>query len=293
MDIGFIGLGAMGAPMAVNLVAAGHAVTLHNRTREKAEKIDGATVADTPGGASGGEAVLSILADDVAVRSVVFGEDGILKHLRPGGVHASMSTISVALSKELAEAHRAAGQKYVAAPVFGRPDAAEAKKLRVVAAGPSDALEVCRPLFEAVGQTTFKVGDEPERANAIKLGGNFLLAAMLEGLGEAFALVAKHGVEPARFLEIANSVFNSPVYAGYGAQVAEARFEPVLFPLKLALKDLRLVLAAADGAEVPMPLASLAHDHLLQAVAQGKGNLDWSGLGRVPMDNANVKGRGF
>ena len=288
MDVGFIGLGGMGLPMANNLVAAGHAVTVYNRTRSKAERVKGAAVADTPGGACGGGVVLSILADDQAVRDVTFGAGGILEALKPGGIHASMSTISVALSRELAEAHAAAGQVCVAAPVFGRPDAAEAAKLRVLAAGPADAIETCRPLFEAVGQTVFALGEVHERANAVKLGGNFLLAAMLEALGEAFALVQKHGVEPARFLEIANSVFNSPVYAGYGGQVAEQRFDPVLFPLKLALKDLRLVLAAADGAAVPMPLASLAHDHLLQAVAQGKGELDWSALGRVSMENAGL-----
>ncbi len=190
MDVGFIGLGQMGTAMALNLVKAGHRVVVYNRTRAKAEAVasQGAEIAERLADACGRSVLITMLADDAAVESVFFANGNGLSALGHGAVHISMSTISVALSDRLAEAHRKAGQAYVAAPVFGRPEAAAAAKLFVVAAGPEATLARCQPLFDAIGQRTFVVGDKPSSANLVKLSGNFLLAAMIECLGEAFAL---------------------------------------------------------------------------------------------------------
>ena len=294
MRVGFVGLGRMGLPMARNLVRAGHEVAAYNRTRSRAEELagDGARVADTPAdAASGAEVVVTMLSDDAAVEAVALGPEGLLGALAPGAVHLGMSTVGVATSRRLAAEHAAAGQGYVAAPVFGRPEAAEGGKLWVVAAGAPEAVDRCEPVFEAVGQRMFRVGEEPEKASVVKLAGNFMLAGMIEALGEALALGRKHGVEPARLLEVLTStLFNVPVYKNYGGMIAEGRYEPAGFALKLGLKDVRLVLDAADEAEVPMPLASLAHDHFLSGVARGWGELDWAGLGRVVAADAGLDG---
>jgi len=293
MRVGFVGLGRMGLPMARNLARAGHEVAAYNRTRSRAEALAeaGGRAADTPAAAAdGAEVVVTMLADDAAVEAVTLGEDGILGALRPGAVHLGMSTVGVALSRRLAEAHRRAGQGYVAAPVFGRPEAAEGAKLWVVAAGAPEAVDRCEPVFDAVGQGMFRVGEEPEKASVVKLAGNFMLAGMIEALGEAMALGRKHGVEAPKLLEVLTStLFNLPVYRNYGGMIAEGRFEPAGFALRLGLKDVRLVLDAADEAAVPMPLASLAHDHFLSGVARGWGELDWAGMGRVIAENAGLE----
>jgi 3-hydroxyisobutyrate dehydrogenase-like beta-hydroxyacid dehydrogenase len=291
MDVGFIGLGRMGQAMARRLLQAGHRVTVWNRTRDKAQTLaaDGAQVAERPADAGRGEAVITMLADDAAVEAVVFGSDGILSVLARGATHVSMSTISVALSERLAAAHREAGQHYVAAPVFGRPDAAAAGKLFIVAAGPDDALARCQPLFDAIGQKTFALGTAQPQANLVKLSGNFLIAAMIECLGEAFALVRKGGVAPHRYLDIlTNSLFSAPVYRTYGGIIADEKYEPAGFKMALGLKDIRLALAVADSNAVPMPIASLVHDHFLAGVAQGQGDSDWSALARLAAKNAGL-----
>jgi 3-hydroxyisobutyrate dehydrogenase-like beta-hydroxyacid dehydrogenase len=230
-----------------------------------------------------------MLADDAAVEGVFFGEGNGLSALGQGAVHISMSTISVAFSDRLAEAHRKAGQAYVAAPVFGRPEAAAAAKLFVVAAGPEVHLARCQPLFDAIGQRTFIVGDKPSAANLVKLSGNFLLAAMIECLGEAFALVRKGGVDPHAYLEIlTNTLFSAPAYKTYGTIIADQKYEPAGFKMSLGLKDIRLALAAADALATPMPVASLVHDHFLSGVAQGAGDSDWSALARLSAANAGL-----
>jgi 3-hydroxyisobutyrate dehydrogenase-like beta-hydroxyacid dehydrogenase len=300
MRVGFIGLGNMGRPIAQNLAGAGNDLTVFNRTRSRAEEIKGehVRVADSPADAAReADVVITMLADDHAVENVVFGEGGddskrnsVLQALRPGAVHISMSTISVALSKRLKETHAAANQHFIAAPVFGRPEAAIAAKLSVVAAGPAEQIEKCRPLLEAVGQKLFVVGEVQPNANLMKLAGNFMIASMLESIGEAFALVRKSGVEASQFLEVINdSIFNSPLYKNYGTLIAEERFEPAGFKLKLGLKDSHLALAAADGLEVPMPLASLTHDNFLSALAQGLGESDWATIARLSADRAGLK----
>jgi len=283
MKVGFIGLGGMGLAMAENLLRAGHDLTVYNRTRARAAGLSGVRLATTPReAAAGAEVLISMLADDAAVEQVILGADGAVHGLGAGAVHAGMSTISHGLTRRLVTEHAASGQRYVAAPVFGRPEAARAAKLWIVAAGPSEAIERCRPLFDAMGQGTEVVGDDPLRAAVVKIAGNFLLAAAIEAIGEAFALARKHGVEPARLLEIVNGrLLRSPVYENYGRIIAEERFDPPGFRLRHGLKDAKLALAAGDDAAVPLPIASLVRDRYLEAMAQGWGDLDWAALARV------------
>lgn len=292
MKIAFIGIGRMGSGMARNLLRAGHEVVVFNRSREKAEALvaDGARVADSPAGACrASEAVITMLADDHAVEQVVFGENAVASALPDGAIHISASTISIALARRLAAEHHRRGQKYLSAPVFGRPEAAESRNLLVVAAGPPDLVEHCRPLFDAVGRQTFVVGSDPWQANAAKLCGNFMIAATIEAFGEAFATLGKAGVSPHAFLEIMSTLFGSPLYANYGRLIAGKEFEPAGFALRLGLKDTRLLLEAAGELAAPMPLASLIRDHLLSAVANGQADLDWSSVTRVIARNAGIQ----
>src|SRR5258708_39194885 len=284
MDVGFIGLGHMGAAMARNLVRGGHSVTVYKRTRGKAEVLarEGAQVAERVADACHGDVLITMLSDDAAVEGVVFGDGGALHALARNAVHISMSTISVALSDRLAEAHGKAGQGYVAAPVFGRPEAAAAAKLFIIAAGADASLARCQPLFGALGQETFVISAKPSDANLVKLSGNFLIASVLESLGEAFALVRKSGIDPQRYLNILTStLFSAPVYRTYGSIIAEDKNPADGFKMSLGLKDIRLALAAADAKTVPMPVASLVRDHFIDGVAQGEGDADWSGLARL------------
>jgi 3-hydroxyisobutyrate dehydrogenase-like beta-hydroxyacid dehydrogenase len=200
-----------------------------------------------------------------------------------------MSTISVALSERLAQAHEKAGRAYVAAPVFGRPEAAAAAKLFIVAAGSAKAVARCQPLFEVMGQKTFNIGETPSTANLVKLSGNFLITSVIESLGEAFALTRKSGIEPHQFLDIlTGSLFSAPIYKTYGGLIADQQYEPAGFKMSLGLKDNRLAPAVADALSVPMPFASQIHDHMLAAVAQGYGDSDWSGLARLSARNAGL-----
>jgi 3-hydroxyisobutyrate dehydrogenase-like beta-hydroxyacid dehydrogenase len=291
MKIGFIGLGRMGSGMARNLLRAGHELVVFNRSRDKSKSLaaSGAHVADSPAGACrDAEAVMTMLADDHAAEQVVFGENSIASALPAGAIHISCSTISTALAKRLTAEHHRRGQMYLSVPVFGRPDAAEGKNLLVLAAGPPKLVERCQPLFDAIGRQTFVVGSEPWQANAAKLCGNFMIAAMLEAFGEAFATLRKAGVPPHAFLEIMSTLFGSPVYANYGRLVADEKFEPAGFALRLGLKDVRLTLETAGELAAPMPLASLIRDHLLSAMAHGQADLDWSSFTRVAARNAGI-----
>jgi 3-hydroxyisobutyrate dehydrogenase-like beta-hydroxyacid dehydrogenase len=290
MKVGFIGLGRMGAGMAGNLINAGHEVTVYNRTPEKARTLAaaGARIASRVAQACHGDAVMSMLANDEAVESLVFGPEGVLASLSPGALHASSSTISVTLSQRLSEEHAARGQRYVAAPVFGRPDAAAAAQLVVVAGGEKTAIEAARPLLEAIARKVFVVGDVPQAANLVKLSGNFLNASVIESLGEAFALIGKAGIDRQRYLEILASLFNVPAYNTYGALIASGRFEPAGFAAPLGQKDIRLLLAAADTLGVPMPVAGLLRDRFLTLLAHGGERLDWSAIGGLPAHDAGV-----
>ncbi len=289
--VGFIGLGRMGAGMAANLVRADWEITVYNRTTSKAQGLaeKGARVAQRVADACGGEVVITMLADDTAVEGVVFGESGVLQSLRKGATHISMSTISVGLSEKLTAEHARAGQHFLAAPVFGRPDAAAAGKLFVLAAGEPALVDACAPLFEAMGQRILRVGDEPRTANLVKLGGNFLIASVLEGLAEAMSLIAKGGVDRYHFYQILTStLFTGMVFTNYGELIARQKFEPAGFAAPLGEKDVRLALAAAQTLGVPMPLASLVHDRLLTLIARGGERLDWSALGQLAARDAGL-----
>jgi 3-hydroxyisobutyrate dehydrogenase-like beta-hydroxyacid dehydrogenase len=292
MKVGFIGLGNMGSGMARNLIRAGHTLTVYNRTRSRAEELKplGAKIAETPSEvASDAEALITMLADDHAVEEVIFAPGITIQSLPAGAVHVSMSTISVALSRRLAAAHLEKRQHYVAAPVFGRPEAAAAAKLFIVAAGPAEQIERCRPLFDAMGQKSFLAGEEAPAANVIKITGNFMITTVIESLAESFALVRKYGLDPNTFLEVlTGSLFPAPVYRNYGGMIAADKFEPAGFKLPLGFKDNRLLLAAAEEVAVPMPMASLVHDQFMAALAQGLGEADWTAIARVSYRNAGL-----
>jgi 3-hydroxyisobutyrate dehydrogenase-like beta-hydroxyacid dehydrogenase len=293
MNVGFIGLGQMGIGIARNLMRAGHHVTVYNRTRSRADELagEGARVADSPAAAAhDAAAMVTMLADDAAVEQVIFGEQGALAAMPHGAVHISMSTISVALSARLNDAHTAAGQGYVAAPVFGRPEAAAAAKLLVVASGAASEIDKSRALLEAVSQRVVIIGQQATAANVVKITGNFLIAAVMESLGEAFALLKKSDVDAEKFLELmTGSLFSAPIYQNYGKLILAESFEPPGFKLKLGLKDVKLALAAAEAVAAPLPLASLLRDHMLTGVARGYSEMDWTAVTRVIAENAGIK----
>jgi 3-hydroxyisobutyrate dehydrogenase-like beta-hydroxyacid dehydrogenase len=289
MKVGFIGLGRMGAAMAANLVKAGHEVTVYNRTPSKASALAalGAKVAPNVAEACRGDVVMTMLANDQAVEDVVFGDGGVVETLAPGAIHISSSTISVALAERLTLAHRELGSRFVSAPVFGRPDVAAAGQLAIVAAGPAGAINDTAPLLDAVGRKTSVVSETPAAANLVKLSGNFLLASVIESLGEAMALIGKAGIDRKRYVDIlTSSLFDVPAYRIYGGMIAEGRFEPAGFAAPLGQKDIRLTLAAAETLGVPMPLASLLRDRFLALIAQGGERLDWSAIGGLAASDA-------
>jgi 3-hydroxyisobutyrate dehydrogenase-like beta-hydroxyacid dehydrogenase len=289
MKIGFIGLGNMGSAMAMNLLKAGHNVTVHNRTAQKAKPLvdQGAHAAADPAEASRADVVFTMLADDGAVESVSFGESGILAHLQPGSVHISSSTISIDLSQKLAAAHEKRNQQFIAAPVFGRPEAAAAGKLIVVVAGRTDAIDRCTPLFDVIGQRIFRFGVQPSAANLIKLSGNFLIASVLESLSEAMALVGKAGIDQHEYVDfLTSTLFAAPVYKTYGVLIADRKFQPAGFAAPLGLKDVRLTLAAGEQFRVPLPLASLIRDRFLALLARGGDSLDWSAISQIAVEES-------
>jgi 3-hydroxyisobutyrate dehydrogenase-like beta-hydroxyacid dehydrogenase len=281
----------MGSVMAGNLLEAGHDVTVFNRSAAKSRALieRGAHEAMRVSDACQGEVVVTMLADDAALTSIAFAEDGVIASLPTGAIHASMSTISVALSTSLSQAHTDAGQRFVAAPVFGRPDMAAAARLFVIAAGNPDAVAACKPLFDALGQMTRPIGVEPAWANLVKLTGNFLIAAVIEALGEAIALVGKAGIDRRAFVDLlASTIFPAPAYRTYGGLIADERFRPADFAAPLGYKDIRLTLAAAESLSVPMPFGSLLHDRLLRLLNQGGAELDWAALGGLATQDARA-----
>jgi len=294
MKVGFLGLGAMGAAMATNLLKAGHEVTVWNRSPATAQPLAalGATVAKDAAEAARGDAVLSMLANDAAVRAVIL-DGGVLDAMAPGTVHVNHATVSVALARELAQAHAAHGAEYVAAPVFGRPDVAAAGKLNILVAGGPQAIERVRPLLDAMGSRVWPLGEAPERANVAKIAGNFMLAAAIESMAEASALTRAHGISAADFLEVMTStLFAAPAYQGYAKLIAERRFKPAGFALPLGYKDVGLALAAGEAARVPLPFAGVLRDSLLEALAAGDEDVDWSVLSQVSARRARLDERG-
>ncbi|MCW8808780.1 MAG: NAD(P)-dependent oxidoreductase [Rhodanobacter sp.] len=293
MKVGFIGLGAMGGAMAGNLVAAGHTITVWNRSAAACEPLAslGARVAATPDRAAQGEVLCSMLANDRAVREVIL-DSGLLDAMDRGTVHVNHATISVALAQELAAEHARRGLEYVSAPVFGRPDMAAAAKLNILAAGNPAAIERVRPLLEAMGSKVWPMGEAPERASVAKIAGNFMLASAIESMAEATALTRAYGVSAADFIEVmTNTLFASPAYQGYGRLIAEQRFKPAGFPLPLGFKDVGLAQAAAESARVPLPFAGVLRDSLLEAMAAGDEDLDWSALALVAARRAHLDER--
>ena len=293
MNLAFLGLGNMGLPMARNLHRAGHALTVWNRTASKAEELltAGVTVAVTIADAVGdADIAITMMADDQAVSAAVLGPDAIAAHLPKNSIHISMSTISLALSQQLAAEHQKRGQRYVSAPVFGRPEAAAAAKLVVAAAGDPADIARCQPVFDAVGQRTFVIGPKPEMANVVKLSGNFLIASVIESLGEAIALTRKYGIDPHEFVDfLTNTLFSAPVYKTYGGIIADEHYQPAGFAMRLGLKDVRLALAAAEAVDAPLPIASLIRDNLLTALGRGMQDLDWSATAKLAANNAGLK----
>lgn len=284
MKIGFIGLGNMGAAMAANLLKAGHEVTAYNRSPGKVAALaaQGARPAASVADACQGDVVVTMLANDDAVQAVTFGDDGILASLPEGAIHVSSSTVSTALAERLTEAHATAGQGFVAAPVFGRPEAAAAAKLFVVAAGAPATVDKVSPIFDAIGQRTFVLGEDPQAANLVKISGNFLIASVIESLGEAMALVSKAGVDKQQYLELLTStLFDAPVYRTYGGLLAREEFTPAGFAATLGLKDVKLALSAGEQLQVPLPVASLLRDRFLTLLATGGAELDWSAVGAL------------
>ncbi len=292
-EIGFIGLGAMGTPMAVNLTAAGYKLRVYNRTASKADALvaTGAIRVERPGDAAqtGGVAI-TMLADDAALEQVTLGAGGLAERLGTGGIHISMSTVAPATTRRLAEHHAACGNSIIAAPVFGRPDAAKAKRLWVLASGPAAQKAAIRPLLEAMGQAIFDFGEEPGAANVAKLVGNFLIAANLEAMSEAFAMSEKQGVERAAVADmLAKTLFACPIYQGYGKAIAEKRFTPVGFRMPLGLKDVELALKTAAEVTMGLPIASLVRDRFLASLAKGRGEMDWSAIALSVLDDAGLK----
>jgi 3-hydroxyisobutyrate dehydrogenase-like beta-hydroxyacid dehydrogenase len=292
MKIGVLGLGKMGAGIASNLVKAGHEVVIWNRSAARAEPLLalGATWAATPRQAAAArDAVITMLADDSALHSVAFGEDGLIAGLEENAMHISMSTTAVATAERFKQEHASRHQRFISAPVFGRPEAAAAAKLFILAAGEEADLQTAAPIFSAVGQRVFKLGTNPQSANLVKLCGNFVILAAIEAVGEAMTLAEKGGVRRAQLLEVlTGSLFDAPPYRIYGAMLAQGNFRPAGFAAPLGLKDMRLAGEAADTLRVPMPLLSILRDHLLQTIAVEGEDIDWSGIGRTIARNAGM-----
>lgn len=280
----------MGLPMAANLVKAGHRVVVWARSKDAcaAAAAFGATVAADAAETFTGDAFISILSDDDSVRKVVM-ESGMLPSGGARTVHINMATVSVAFAREIAAHHAKLGIPYVSAPVFGRSDVAAAGKLNILAAGDQKAIAKVQPLFDAMGQRTWNLGDDPARANVVKIGGNFMLACAIEAISEAVVLNEAHGVKPSDFVEIMTStIFNVPAYKGYGEMIARRKFEPPTFKLPLGLKDVRLALAAGELENVALPFGSILRDNFLDALAHGDADKEWAAVSDVARRRAKL-----
>ncbi|MBP8006944.1 MAG: NAD(P)-dependent oxidoreductase [Burkholderiales bacterium] len=284
MNVGFIGLGRMGRPIARRLIEAGHDVALFNRTPGRIDELvaAGARVADDVAAACRGRSVvITMLANDAALEEVALGSGGLRDSLSPGAIHLAMGTHGVAAVRRLEAAHAAQSQALVAAPVLGRPEAAAAGQLGIVVAGPPAAVGACAPLLEAMGRRSFDAGTDPAGASAIKLANNFALGCAIEAMAEAFALVRKLGVSAEVLREVlADGLFDCVAYRTYGRLIADETYDHVGFSATLALKDVMLVLAAGEAARVPLPGANTLRDRLLGAIAHGDGERDWSVIAR-------------
>ncbi len=290
--VGFIGLGLMGEPMAANLLKAGFALRIYNRSPEKAGQLagNGATLCKTAREVGGqGGVVITMVADDNALEAVTFGNDGFASVLGANGLHVSMSTVSAETARRLAREHRKLGTDYVAAPVFGRPNAAAAAKLWICQSGPAKAKQRAKALFDAMGQGVYDFGEDEGAANVAKLAGNFMIACALEAMAEAFALAEKNGLSRQAISDfLSQTIFAAPVYTNYSAIIANKRADWIGFMLRLALKDMNLVLDTARSAHVPMPFANIVRDRLVSGVAKGRGEMDWTAMGLGAAEDAGL-----
>jgi len=287
MKVGFIGIGSMGAAMVPNLVKAGHQVSVWNRNAKAAQALQGVTLLDSPVMAFQCDAVITMLADDKAVRSVIF-DSGALENARKDCVHVMASTISLALVEQLKQRHFDAGIAYVSAPVFGVPAAAASAQLNIVVAGEDAAVAAVQPLFDVLGQKTWRLGTDPKRANVAKIAGNMMITLAMEAMGEATALTESHGVKAADFLDIiTNTLFASPSYKRYGGFIASNSYEPG-FKLTLGLKDVNLALEAANEKRIVLPAAEIVRENMMQAIEQGLGGKDWSIVAKVTRRRAGL-----
>jgi 3-hydroxyisobutyrate dehydrogenase-like beta-hydroxyacid dehydrogenase len=295
-DIGFVGLGHMGTAMAANLSAAGYRVIAYVRRPDQMDKLAALGLRPTTKIADlfDCDIVISMLPDDAAVSDVVFGREDqgiepLASGLKCGAVHLSMSTISASVASRLAQEHARYGQGYVAAPVFGNPEAAKARQLFVVAAGAPADIEHCQTLFNSLGQKTFVVGTDPGHANLVKLLGNMMTATTLEMLGEVVAVALKRGLDPKIFIDVMTStMFGGRVHKIYGDKIVRQSYAAG-FPMPLVLKDVRLALAEAENAGAPMPSVDVVRDRLITGIARGYANLDWTALGLVAAEEAGLK----
>jgi 3-hydroxyisobutyrate dehydrogenase-like beta-hydroxyacid dehydrogenase len=288
--LGFIGLGNMGEPIAENLRRAGYDLRVYNRTRAKAAQLveKGAVPATKPADvAQAAGIVFTMLADDRALEEVCFAEPSFVEVLGKGGIHVSLSTISPATARRLAEHHQRFGVTYVAAPVFGRPEAAAAAKLWVCVAGPALAKKTVDPMLKAIGQGVLDFGEEPGAANVVKLCGNFVVASTVATLAETLVLAEKNGVSRKAMAEMIGKF--SPMHQGYANIMAEGKFEPPGFRLALGMKDINLILETARASVTPLPLGSALHDRWLASIAKGRESLDWSAVILDVAEEAGIK----
>jgi 3-hydroxyisobutyrate dehydrogenase-like beta-hydroxyacid dehydrogenase len=298
MKLGFIGLGKMGREIATNLHKAGLDLAVFNRTTSATEEFRkmGCQVASSVEELAGwAEIVITMLANDQAVESVIFGSDstkGVYGELKPDRLHISMSTISVRLSQQLEELHKKAKQNYVAAPVVGRPEAAAARKLWIIAAGDPTQIQACTGIFDAIGQGYFNMGEKPHLANAAKLAKNFLIASFIESFSQALCFAEKSGLDRSKFTElITAALLRSPIFENYAKRILDGAFRPSEsgFGLELALKDIRLLIDAADSTETPLPIASFIRDQFLSGIARGYGEFDWTAAALITRSDAGLE----
>jgi 3-hydroxyisobutyrate dehydrogenase-like beta-hydroxyacid dehydrogenase len=291
--IGFIGLGNMGIHMAKNLISAGYHLQVYNRTLSKADELDKASVTacKTPAEAADGVSVfISMLSEDEVLKEAILGTDGALKKFAKGGLHISMSTISPETAQELSKHHAEAGSTYLAAPVFGRPEAAAAKKLFICTSGSAKDKEAAKPILDCLGQGIFDFGEDAGGANVLKIAGNFMIMASMEMMAEAYTLAEKNGLNRVKVAEFFGAtLFNAPIYQNYGKLIANKQYEPVGFKARLGYKDARLAFKLSQLSETPMPMGTAVHNRLLTAVAKGMGDRDWvEAFGRGVTDDAGL-----
>ncbi|WP_342239874.1 NAD(P)-dependent oxidoreductase [Inquilinus sp. OTU3971] len=291
-QVGVVGLGSMGAAMAARLLDQGWPVAVWNRSPAAEEPLlaKGAVRAATPAEAASGGIVLSMVADDSALKGVTTGDSGILSGLGPDGVHVSMSTVSPAIAADLAKAHAEAGSAYVGSPVFGRPPAAGSGQLWIAVSGPAAAKDKVRPVLETLGQAVHDFGEAPEAANVVKIGGNFMIAAAIEAMAETFTLLEKHGVSARQAHELySSSIFAAPIYKNYGGFIVDRKFSPPGFRMPLGLKDIGLAMAAGEKAGVPLPFAAVLRERFIGSIARGRGDLDWTAIALDAAEAAGLK----